>query len=254
MKIFDLSGRVAIITGGNGGIGLGIVQGLANAGATVMIVGRNAAKTEVVASELNEDGYKVDYITADLRQSEECQRAVDETVRRQGRLDILVNNAGISIRKPPQDYSLEEWHEVMDTNLTAAFLMSKACYPHFKARGGGKIINIGSLMSSLGSPYAAAYGASKGGILMLTKSLCCAWAKDNIQVNAILPGWINSDLTRSARKSFPDLGERITARTPAGRWGEPDDFEGIAVFLASSASEFVNGAGIAIDGGYAAMG
>jgi 2-dehydro-3-deoxy-D-gluconate 5-dehydrogenase len=254
VKSFNLSGRVAVVTGGNGGIGLGIARGLANAGAKVTIVGRNAAKTEAVSSELSQAGYDTDFITADIRRSEDCQRIIDETHMRQGRIDILVNNAGVSVRKAPQDYTLEEWHEVMDTNLTAAFLMSKACYPHFKAQGGGKIINIGSLMSLFGSHFAAAYGASKGGILLLTKSLCCAWGKDNIQVNAILPGWINTDLSRSARRNFPDLSDRVLARTPAGRWGEPEDFEGVAVFLASSASNFVSGTAVSLDGGYASMG
>lgn len=254
MKSFDLSGRVAVVTGGNGGIGLGIARGLANAGAKVTIVGRKAAKTETVSAELNQAGYETDFITADIRQSEDCQRIIDETHARHGRIDILVNNAGVSVRKAPQDYTLEEWHEVMDTNVTAAFLMSKACYPHFKAQGGGKIINIGSLMSLFGSHFAAAYGASKGGILLLTKSLCCAWGKDNIQVNAILPGWIDTDLSRSARQNFPDLSDRVLARTPAGRWGEPKDFEGVAVFLASSASNFVSGAAVSLDGGYASMG
>ncbi|MDF2809843.1 MAG: putative 2-deoxy-D-gluconate 3-dehydrogenase [Microvirga sp.] len=254
MKVFDLSGRVAIVTGGNGGIGLGIAQGLAKAGAKVTIAGRDAAKSESAAAELNRAGYEADFVVADLRKSEDCGRIIDETHRRRGRIDILVNNAGVSVRKAPQDYTLEEWHQVMDTNLTAAFLMSKACYPHFKAQGGGKIINIGSLMSLFGSHFAAAYGASKGGILQLTKSLCCAWGNDNIQVNAILPGWINTDLSRSARQKFPDLSDRVLARTPAGRWGEPEDFEGVAVFLASSASNFVSGASISLDGGYASMG
>jgi len=254
VKVFDLSGRVAIVTGGNGGIGFGIARGLAEAGAKVMIVGRNPGKTEAASAELNQAGYGTDFVAADLRRSEDCQGAVDETHRRHGRIDILVNNAGVSVRKAPQDYTLEEWHEVMDTNLTAAFLMSKACYPHFKSQGGGKIINIGSLMSVFGSHFAAAYGASKGGILQLTKSLCCAWGKDNIQVNAILPGWINTDLSRSARRNFPDLNDRVLARTPAGRWGEPEDFEGVAVYLASAASDFVSGTAIALDGGYSSMG
>jgi 2-deoxy-D-gluconate 3-dehydrogenase len=251
---FDLSGRVAVVTGGNGGIGLGIARGLAKAGAMITITGRDASKAEAASTELTQAGYDADFIVADLRKSEDCQRIIDETLERRGRIDILVNNAGVSIRKPPQDYTLEDWHEVMDTNLTAAFLMSKACYPHFITQGGGKIINIGSLMSLFGSTYAAAYGSSKGGILQLTKSLCCAWGKDNIQVNAVLPGWIDTDLSRSARKSFPELSDRVLARTPSGRWGEPEDFEGVAVFLAGPASNFVNGASILLDGGYASMG
>jgi 2-deoxy-D-gluconate 3-dehydrogenase len=254
MTIFDLSGRVAIVTGGNGGIGLGIARGLARAGARIMVVGRDPAKTEAASNELNGAGHDTDFVTADLRESGECRRIIADTHSRYGRIDILVNNAGVSVRKPPQDYTLDDWHHVLDTNLTAAFLTSQACHPHFVAQGGGKIINIGSLMSVFGSPFAAAYGASKGGLLLLTKSLCCAWSKDNIQVNAILPGWIDTDMGRSARQAFPELTARVLARTPAGRWGQSDDFEGIAVFLASAASDFVNGTGISVDGGYAAMG
>ena len=211
-------------------------------------------RREAASNELRGAGFDADFLTADLRRSEDCRRIVDEAHRRHGRIDVLVNNAGVSVRKTPQDYTLEDWHHVLDTNLTAAFLTSQACHPHFVAQGGGKIINIGSLMSLFGSPYAAAYGASKGGILLLTKSLCCAWSKDNIQVNAILPGWIETDMGRGARKAFPDLDTKVLTRTPAGRWGQPDDFEGIAVFLASAASDFVNGTGISLDGGYSAMG
>lgn len=250
MQAFDLSGRVAVVTGGNGGIGFGIAKGLARAGATVMIIGRDGAKNDAAVAELGTLGWKADAAIADLRAPDDCRRVIDETHRKHGRVDILVNNAGVSVRKAPQDYTLDEWHGVMDTNLTAAFLMSQACYPHFKAQGSGKIINIGSIVSQFGSPFAAAYAASKGGLLQLTKSLCCAWGEDNIQVNAVLPGWINTDLSRSARRLFPELNDKVLGRTPAGRWGEPDDFEGIAVFLASPASDFVNGTGIVIDGGY----
>jgi 2-dehydro-3-deoxy-D-gluconate 5-dehydrogenase len=142
---------------------------------------------------------------------------------------------------------------VLDTNLTGALFCCQAAYPHLLKRGGGKIINIGSMMSVFGAAYAAPYAASKGGMLLLTKSLATAWAKDNIQVNAILPGWIDTDLTRSAREQVQGLDERVLARTPAQRWGSPDDFAGIAVFLAGAGSNFVNGAGIAIDGGYSAQ-
>jgi len=254
MQMFDLSGRVAIVTGGNGGIGLGIARGLAGAGAAIAIVGRNAAKNEAAAAELGRIGPLVVAITADIRSPEGCRTLVEEVDRRLGGIDILVNNAGISFRKAPQDYTLEEWQAVIDTNMTAAFLLSQACYPHFKARGGGKIINIGSIVSVFGSPFAVAYGASKGGIQQMTKALCCAWAKDNIQANAILPGWIDTELSQGARREFPGLEERVLGRTPAGRWGDPADFEGIAVYLASRASDFVNGATITVDGGYSSQG
>jgi 2-deoxy-D-gluconate 3-dehydrogenase len=158
------------------------------------------------------------------------------------------------VRKPPQALTLDEWRYVMDTNLTSAFLCARAAHPLFKAAGGGKIIHIGSMMSLFGAKYTAAYGASKGGIVQLTKSQAVAWAEDNIQVNAILPGWVDTDLTRQARAEVPGLYERVLARSPIGRWGTLDDFAGIAVFLASPASAFITGAAIPVDGGYSAVG
>jgi 2-deoxy-D-gluconate 3-dehydrogenase len=146
--------------------------------------------------------------------------------------------------------SLAEWHEVLDVNLTSAFLCSHAAYPAMKASGGGKIINIGSMLSIFGAGFAPAYAASKGGIVQFTKACASAWARDNIQVNAVLPGWINTELTVQGRKQVPGLEERVIARTPAGRWGEPEEFAGIAVFLASRASDFVTGTAIPVDGGY----
>ena len=138
----------------------------------------------------------------------------------------------------------------MDTNLTSAFLCSRAAYPGMKQAGGGKVINIGSMLSIFGAPYAPAYGASKGGVVQFTRSLATAWAPDNIQANAVLPGWIDTELTRKARDQVQGLHDRVTARTPAGRWGEPDDLAGVAVFLASKASDFVTGTAIPVDGGY----
>ena len=174
----------------------------------------------------------------------------EQLATRCGRLDILVNNAGTTVRKPVDQLSLAEWHGVMDTNLTSAFLCSRAAHPHFKAAGAGKIINIGSMASIFGMPYAPAYGASKGGIVQLTKAMAASWAVDRVQVNAVLPGWIDTALTRGARDQVQGLNERVLARTPAGRWGAPDDLAGIAVFLASSASDFVTGTAIPVDGGY----
>jgi 2-deoxy-D-gluconate 3-dehydrogenase len=254
MGAFDLSGRVALVTGGNGGIGLGMARGLARAGATLAIVGRNARKNEAAVKELRELGAKAAAIEADLRDPAACRGAVDRAAAQFGRLDVLVNNAGMNIRKAPQDYALEEWDEIIKLNLTAAFVCAQAAYPHFCAAGGGKIINIGSMMSVFGAFFAAPYGASKGGIVQMTKSLACAWAKDNIQANAVLPGYINTELTQRARTDVPGLQERVEARTPAGRWGEPSDFEGIAVFLAGPASDFLTGTAIPVDGGYAAAG
>jgi 2-deoxy-D-gluconate 3-dehydrogenase len=150
--------------------------------------------------------------------------------------------------------SLSEWHHVMNTNLTSAFVCSHAAYPHLKKSGRGKVINIGSMLTIFGTAYAPAYAASKGGIVQYTRSCATAWAKDNIQVNAILPGWINTELTQGARREVPGLNERVLARTPAGRWGERQDFAGIAVFLSSPASDFVTGTAIPVDGGFSVQG
>ena len=254
MKLFDLSRHVAIITGGNAGIGLGIAKGLAAAGATIVIAGRQAEKNLEAARTLEAFSVGTAALEVDVAKEESCRAMVETTLSRFGRLDILVNNAGINIRKQPEAYTLAEWNEVINTNLNGAFLCAQAAHPHMKQGGRGKIINIGSMLSIFGASFAAAYAASKGGIVQMTKALACAWAKHNIQVNAILPGWIDTPLTRSARREVPGLEERVLARTPAGRWGEPQDVAGVAVFLASAASDFITGAAIPVDGGYSSQG
>jgi len=248
MTAFDLTGKVALVTGGNGGIGLGMARGLASLGATVMIAGRDGEKNKRAVALL---GGKADAIAVDLADEAGARAVVDNTVQKFGHLDILINNAGINIRKPPQDFTLEEWQRVLDINLTSLFVCCQAAYPHMKTRG-GKIINIGSMTSIFGASFAAPYGASKGAVVQLTKSLAVAWAADNIQVNAVLPGWIDTELTETAREQVSGLHEKVVARTPAGRWGTPDDMAGIAMFLASPASDFVTGTAIPVDGGYAA--
>ena len=248
--MFDLTGKVAVVTGGNGGIGLGMARGLAHAGARVVIAGRNADKSAGAVRELAGIGGEPIALSADVTDEASVERLFSDTVQRCGRVDILVNNAGTNIRKPAQELSLAEWHAVMDTNLTSAFLCARAAYPHFKQAGGGKIVNIGSMLSIFGASFAPAYGASKGGVVQLTKSLAAAWAADNIQVNAVLPGWIDTELTQKARVDVAGLNERVLARTPAGRWGAADDLAGVAVFLASTASDFVTGVAIPVDGGY----
>jgi 2-deoxy-D-gluconate 3-dehydrogenase len=192
-------------------------------------------------------------VVADVTDKAAVTGMVDHVKRELGRIDILVNNAGINIRKAPDALELEEWASVIDTNLTSAFLCSKAVHPAMKSAGGGKVINIGSMMSLFGAGFAPAYAASKGGIVQFTRACACAWAADNIQANAILPGWIDTDLTRRARVEVNGLHERVLSRTPASRWGAIDDFAGIAVFLASAASDFVTGAAIPVDGGYSIM-
>ncbi|MBO0764532.1 MAG: glucose 1-dehydrogenase [Hyphomicrobiaceae bacterium] len=253
MSLFDLKGRVALVSGGNGGIGLGMARGLAEAGAAIAIAGRNTGKSEAAAAELANLGAETTVVSGDVTDEAQCRRLVQETVARLGRLDILVNNAGINIRKSAQELAAAEWRQVLDTNLTSAFVCCQAAYPVMKQAGGGKIINIGSMLSIFGAGFAPAYGASKGGIVQLTKALASGWAKDNIQVNAVLPGWIDTDLTREAREQVRGLNTMVLMRTPAGRWGVPADLAGIAVFLASRASDFVTGTAIPVDGGYAAQ-
>ncbi|MFL6647819.1 MAG: SDR family NAD(P)-dependent oxidoreductase [Sulfurifustaceae bacterium] len=251
--MFDLHGKVAVITGGNGGIGLGMARGLASAGAKIVVAARDADKSRAAVAELENRGAEVMAVALDVTDEASAARAVAAVVERFGRIDILVNNAGINLRAPPQDLPVEDWHKVIETNLTGAFLCAKAVYPIMKKNGGGKIINIGSMLSIFGMGPAPAYGASKGGIVQLTKSLACAWAPDNIQANAVLPGWIDTELTRGARRQVAGLHDYVLARTPARRWGTMDDLAGIAVFLASPASDFVTGAAIPVDGGYAAQ-
>ena len=254
MSAFDLKGRVAVVTGGNGGIGLGMARGMAAAGAAIVVAGRNREKSARAVTELEGLGAQAVAIEVDVTDEVSVNALIHASAERWGRLDVLVNNAGTNIRKQPQDLTLDEWRRVLDTNLTSAFLASRAAYPGMKAQGGGKIINIGSMMSIFGASFASAYAASKGGMVQFTKALATAWARDNIQVNAVLPGWIDTELPQGARREVPGLHERVLARTPAGRWGVGDDLAGIAVFLAGRASDFVTGTAIPVDGGFSSLG
>jgi 2-dehydro-3-deoxy-D-gluconate 5-dehydrogenase len=254
VKSFDLTGRVAIITGGNGGIGLGMARGLAEAGASLVIAARDSDKSAKAVEELRGLGAEATAVDVEVTSAESVRAMVQATLDRFGRLDVLINNAGTNIRKQPQEYALEEWHRILEVNLTSAFMCCQAAYPAMREAGSGKIVNIGSMMSIFGASFTSAYAASKGGIVQLTRALACAWAKDGIQVNAVLPGWIDSALTRRARVDIPELHDRVLARTPAGRWGTPDDLAGIAVFLASPASDFLTGTAIPVDGGYSVQG
>lgn len=251
---FDLTGRVAIVTGGNGGIGLGMATGLAQAGAAIVIAARDQKKSAEAAERLQRLGARVATVEVDVQKQSSVEHMVKAALDRFERVDILVANAGINIRKPPQDFSPEEWQSVLDINLNGPFFCAQAVYPAMKAQGGGKIVTIGSMTSIFGVPFAPAYSAAKGAVVQLTRSLATAWAPDNIQVNCILPGWIDTELTRAARKQVEGLHDRIVARTPAGRWGDPADFGGIAVFLSSHASDFITGTAIPVDGGYSVMG
>lgn len=252
---FSLKGKVAIVTGGNGGIGLGMAEGLAAQGASIVIAARNQEKSKAATEKLKTAyGVRVETIAFDAADPKSAEAMIASVKAMFGRLDILINNSGINIRKQPETYTPAEWREVLSVNLDGAFYASQAAHGLMKASGGGKIINIGSMLSIFGQSFAAAYSASKGGIVQLTKSLAVAWAKDNIQVNAVLPGWIDTDLTRRARVDVQGLHDRVLARSPAARWGTPEDFRGIAAFLASPASDFVTGAAIAVDGGYSIFG
>jgi 2-deoxy-D-gluconate 3-dehydrogenase len=250
MDGFDLSGRVAIVTGGNGGIGRGIALGLAEAGADVAIAARNAEKTAAVVAEIEALGRRALGMSCDVLRKDDIDRAVAETRDRLGVPTILVNNSGIARLAEPERMTEQAWDDVVDTNLKACFLFAQAVHPSMLEAGRGKVINIGSEYSLFGSAAVVSYSASKGGVVQLTKSLAVAWAPQNIQVNCIIPGWIVTDMTARGHAD-PEFSGRILGRTPAGRWGEPEDCAGPAVFLASRASDFVTGVSIPVDGGYA---
>jgi len=248
LEAFSLAGRVAIVTGGNRGIGLAIAEALAKAGAWVAIAARDEAAGKHAAARI---GDKAMFIETDVTSQDSCQAMVRGAENRFGRLDILVNNAGIMRASRAEDTALADWQAVLDINLTGAFLCAQAAYPAMRRQKAGKIINMGSLAAIFGTAAGAAYACSKGGIVQLTRSLAVSWGPDNIQVNALLPGYIESDMTRRAEAERPGAFDAKRARTPAGRIGRPEDIAGAAVFLASRASGFITGASIPVDGGYA---
>ena len=250
-NLFDLTGRTALITGGNGGLGLAMALGMANAGADIAIAGRSLAKNAAAVAAIESLGRRAVAISADVTVVSDIDDLVARAVAHFGQLNILVNNAGATVRKAPEDITAAEWDNVLDVNLRAAFLTSKAAYPHFKAQGGGKIISIGSMFSIFGGGGSGVpYAASKGGIVQLAKSFAVAWAADNIQSNAILPGWFMTELTQAIPETQPERYDLINRRIPTGRWGDPAELQGAAVFLASRASDYVTGAVITVDGGY----
>ncbi|MGI9325778.1 MAG: SDR family NAD(P)-dependent oxidoreductase [Pseudomonadales bacterium] len=250
MNPFDLTGKVAIVTGGNSGIGLGMARGLSKAGASIAIAARNKSRSQEVVEAFQKENRPAMAVECDVKDAAAIENLMAQVEADFGRIDILVNNAGTSVRKRPEDLSYEDWRHVLDTNIDSAFRCSQAVYPAMKRAGSGKILNNGSMLSLFGSPWGSAYAASKGAMVQLTKSLATAWAEDGIQVNCFLPGWIDTPLTIGARREIPGLEEKITERTPAKRWGHIDDFGGIAVFLASSASDFITGTAIPVDGGF----
>ncbi len=252
--LFDLTGKVAIVTGGNGGLGLGMARGLARAGANIVVAARDQDKTEEAVAELEGMGVKAMGLMTDVTSEAEIKQMVADSVSAFGRVDILVNNAGTVVRKTPDQTSTEEWDRVFDVNLRAAFLAAREVYPYMKEQGGGKIIGIGSMYSLFGGGGSGApYSASKGGVVQLAKSLAVAWAKDNIQSNAILPGWFMTTLTSDIPVDQPERYQMISNRIPAGRWGDVDELQGVVVFLSSRASDYITGAVITVDGGYSVM-
>jgi 2-deoxy-D-gluconate 3-dehydrogenase len=250
---FDLTGRVAVVTGGNGGIGRGIALGLAEAGAAVAVLGRNNEKNKRVLSELKAIGVPSVAVVIDLANRADLEPALRRVESELGGIDILVNNAGIvSLSGGVLNEKPEDWDGVIETQLNAVFLLSKLAATSMLRRKRGKIINIGSMYSFFGSALIPSYSAAKGAIVQLTKSMAIELAPHNIQVNAIAPGWIETDMTAPVRTTAMKLmNDEILARTPAGRWGQPEEVAGTAVFLASRASDFVTGTTIRVDGGYA---
>ena len=253
-QLFDLEGKVAIVTGGNGGLGLAMASGLAAAGASIVVAARNPDKTAAALAQIEATGARALGIAVDVTEESDIDAMVTQTLDAFGRVDILVNNAGVTVRKEPEDLSADEWDHVLDVNLRAAFLASRAVYPSMKGQGGGKLIHIGSMFSIFGGGGSGApYSSSKGGIVQLSRSLAVAWAGHNIQSNAILPGWFMTELTSPIPDTQPDRYDLIRRRIPTGRWGEPEELHGTVVVLASSASDYVTGAVIAVDGGYSSM-
>jgi 2-deoxy-D-gluconate 3-dehydrogenase len=248
--LFDLTGRVAVVTGGNGGIGRGIALGLAEAGAAVAVLGRNEEKNQRVLSELKAIGVPSIAARVDVTDRAGLEPALNRVESELGDIGILVNNAGnVSLSGGVLQEKPEDWDNVIETQLNAVFLLSKLAARSMLSRKSGKIINIGSMYSFFGSGLVPSYSAAKGAIIQLTKSLAIELAPHNIQVNAIAPGWIETDMTAAVR-SMP-MNDEILARTPAGRWGQSEELAGTAVYLASRASDFVTGTTIRVDGGYA---
>ena len=248
-KMFDLEGSVAVVTGGNGGIGLGIALGLAEAGARIAILARNETKNAHALEELKKLDRGAIVLALDVTQRETLRPAFEQVEQRLGPIDILVNNAGVAVTRSSLKVSAQDWDRVIETNLTSVFLLSQMAAQSMIKRKRGKIINIASEYSRFGSPSVSSYAASKGGLVQLTKSMAIELAQHNVQVNALAPGWIWSEMTEQVRNT--PFYDEIILRTPAGRMGEPSDCSGAAVFLASRASDFVSGECLFVDGGFA---
>ena len=245
---FQLDGRRALITGSCKGIGLELARGLGAAGADLVINDRNIQKAQAVASQLRDEGLSVEIAVFDVTDRTQLREAINGFEAQTGAIDILINNAGIQRRAPLEDFSAEDWHELMRVNLDGVFHVSQAVAQHMIARGRGKIINICSVQSELARPTIAPYAASKGAVKMLTKGMCAEWARHGIQANGLAPGYFATEMNR-ALVDDQEFSEWLCKRTPAGRWGRVEELCGAAVFLASSASDFINGQTLFVDGG-----
>ncbi len=252
LKQFDLSGKVALITGSSAGIGLALAKGLAGAGATLVLNGRTAAKVDAAAALLRQGGATVHAAPFDVGDAAAVAAAVERVEAQVGPIDILVNNAGMQRRTPLQDFEQAHWHELMRTNLDSVFIVGQAVARHMIARKRGKIINICSVQSELGRPGIAPYTASKGAVKMLTKGMAIDWGPHGIQVNGLGPGYFKTELNQ-ALVDNPEFSAWLIGRTPSRRWGDVEDLVGAAVFLASDASRFVNGHILYVDGGVTAQ-
>jgi len=248
MKLFDLTGKRALITGGTHGLGMAMAKGLGRAGASLVINGHSPERLDKALSEYSKEGIKADGHLFDVTDEKQVKVAIDK-IESTAAIDILINNAAIIKRIPALEMETSDFREVIDVNLIAPFTVARTVARHMIQRHSGKIINMCSMMSELGRNTVSAYASAKGGLKMLTKNLATEWAKHNIQVNAIGPGYFATDQTAPIRVDGHPFNEFILNRTPAGRWGDPDDLVGTAVFLSSAASNFVNGQVIYVDGG-----
>ncbi len=249
MNLFDLKGKTAVITGGIHGLGMAMAEGLANAGTELIITNHTSPQLDVAIEYYRNKGYKATGYVFDVTDEKESEKQVNAMLTAHGKIDILVNNAGIILREMAIDMSVADFRKVIDVDLVGVFIMSKLVAKGMIAQKSGKIINICSMMSELGRDNVSAYASAKGGLKMLTKNLATEWAKHNIQVNGLGPGYFATSQTEPIRVDGHPFNEFIISRTPAGRWGNPEDLAGTAVFLASQASNFVNGQIIYVDGG-----
>lgn len=248
MKLFDLAGKTALITGSSRGLGYTMAAGLGNAGAAIVLNGRDETSLKDAVKNLMQNGIKATYKVFSVNNEDEVKNGIEELFAEQISIDILVNNAGIGIRNKLEDYKLDDWNKMLVTHLTGAFLVARSVVKRMIKKESGKIINICSVMSELGRETTAPYAAAKGGLKMLTRSMAVEWARYNIQVNGIGPGYFKTDMTRKLADD-PTFNNWLINRTPARRWGDPEELIGAAIFLASDASSFVNGHILNVDGG-----